>query len=150
MRRVLLRVLTLSLFVAVAWSSAHAQVTDTIVADIPFDFTVRDTTLPAGHYTLSRTDPSKPGIMVIRAADGHGKMLFVVESAQVNKEPKKTELIFDRVEDQYFLSEIFEEGNNLGVELAKSHAERRLEEEGAMIEVHSVMVPGQTVLNARH
>ena len=127
----------------------RAQVVDAIVADIPFGFTVRDTTLPAGEYTIKRSYSANPGIMQIRSADGKEVLLFVVGSAEAAKTPDQTKLIFDRVGDQYFLSEIFEEGSSLGVGLPKSRAERNLEKEGAITQLHSVAVSAQTGINAR-
>lgn len=140
MRNLLLLVATSSLL-AIAGTPARAQVADVIVADIPFGFTVRNTTLSAGRYTINRLG-SQPGVMVVRDADGHGMVVFLTGAVQARKEPNVNELIFDRAGDQYFLSEIFEEGNRDGVELQKSRAERRLEKEGVTIEVHSVSVPG--------
>ena len=69
--------------------------------------------------------------------------------AETLRQPDQTKLVFDRVGDQYFLSEIFEEGSNVGVELKKSPSERQLEKEGAMSEPNSVSVPGHSGVNAR-
>jgi len=124
-------------------TTARAQVTDTVVADVPFGFVIRDVTLPAGEYTIRRVNPSVPGVMVISSKEGDRNVLFVVNSAQMNKEPRETELIFDRVDDQYFLSEIFEGWDPLGVELPKTRSERKLEKSGATVELNSVVVPGR-------
>ena len=56
MKKFLMVVLTLSLFAIEGVIRARAQVVDTIVADVPFGFTVRDHTLPAGSYTIRRLD----------------------------------------------------------------------------------------------
>jgi hypothetical protein len=138
MKSLLLLVMALSLL-AIAGGTARAQVVDSIVADIPFGFTVRHTTLPAGHYTIKRLGLT-PDVMEIRGADYQRPVIFLVESAQVSNGPKRTELIFG---DQYFLSKVFEEGNSIGVEVPPSRSERRLRKEGAMIQVHSVTVTGQ-------
>jgi hypothetical protein len=88
--------------------------------------------------------------MEIRGKDGRKARVFLTESAQVTREPHKTELIFDRAGDQYFLSEIFEEGNRIGAEVPKSRAEKRLEKEGVTIQSHSVSVPAQDATDARN
>jgi hypothetical protein len=144
MKKVLMIVLTLSLFAIGRATHARAQVVDTIVADVPFGFIVRDNTLPAGSYTIRRLD-SQPGVMEIRDADGERVLVFLTGSAQAAKEPKQTELIFDRVGDQYFLSEIFEGGNSTGAEVRKSRAERSLEKEIAIVKVS---VPARDAMNA--
>jgi hypothetical protein len=126
----------------------QAQVVDTIVADIPFGFNVSDTTLPAGTYTIRRLDSSDPGIMEITSTDGAEKRIFLVGSAQSSKMPDQSKLIFDRVGDQYFLSEIFEVGSNYGVDLNKSRAERQLEKDGEIGQLDSVAVPAHTGITA--
>ena len=149
MKNLLMMVLTISFLAIAGGAPVRAQVVDTIVADVPFDFTVRDSTLPAGKYTIKRTYSANPSVMQIRSADGDEVLLFVAGSAEAAKQPDQTQLIFDRVGDRYFLSEIFEEGNSTGVELPKSRAERELEKEGAITQLHSVAVPAQTGINAR-
>ena len=138
-----------SSFFAVAGSTlALAQVVDKIVADIPFGFMVRDTTLPAGQYTIKRLDSVNPNAMEIRSADGVERLVFLVGSAEAVTPPDQTKLVFDRVGDQYFLSEIFEVGDRSGVELKKSRAERRLEKEDGIGQLHSVAVPAHAGINA--
>ena len=144
MKKLLMFVLTLSLFAIGKATHVRAQVDETIVADVPFGFVVRDHSLPAGSYTIKRLD-SQPGVMEIRDAEGQRVLLFLTGSAQTAKEPKQAELIFDRFGDQYFLAEIFEEGNRSGIELQKSRAERSLEKEIAMMKV---TVPARNAVNA--
>lgn len=124
-------------------ATARAQVVDTVEADIPFGFTVNDNTLPAGEYSIRRVSPENPGVMVISSKEGHQNAHFVVNSAQAKTEPHKTELIFDRVGDQYFLSEIFESWDVNGVQLPKPRGERKLEKNGATVQLNSVIVPGR-------
>ena len=144
MKKLLMVVLTLSLFAIEGAIRARAQVVDTIVADVPFGFTIRDHNLPAGSYMIRRLD-SQPGVMEILDADGERLLLFLTGSAQAAKEPKQAELIFDRFGDRYFLSEIFEEGNSAGAEVPKSRAERSLEKEIATVKVS---LPARNAINA--
>jgi len=148
MKKVLLIVVAAFSFAIAGGTLARAQVVDSIVADVPFGFTVRNTTLPAGEYVIRRLDSTDPGVMEITSADGAEKMVFLVGSAEADKQPDQTKLIFDRVGDRYFLSEMFEAGNNSGVELRKSRAERRLEKEGAMTQLRSVAIPAHSGVNA--
>lgn len=148
----LLLIVVASSFVAIAGSTlAQAQVVDTIVADVPFGFIVRDTTLPAGKYTIKRLDSINPSAMEIRSADGTGRLVFIAGSALAVKLPDQTELVFDRIGDQYFLSKIFEVADRSGVELQKSRAERQLEKlakEGELGQLDSVVIPAHTDINA--
>lgn len=148
MKNLWLIVVASSFFAITGGTRAQAQVVDTIVADIPFGFNVNDTTLPAGKYTIKRLDSLDPQLMEIRSADGAERRLFLVGSAQMFKLPDQSKLIFHRVGDQYFLSEIFEVGNNYGVELNKSRAERQLEKNGEIGQLDSVAVPARTGITA--
>src|SRR4030095_807332 len=132
MKNLLLLVLACSLVALSGGAPARAQVVDKVVTDIPFGCTVRNTTMPPGEYTIKRSYALSEGVMEISSVNGQERMFFLVETAYLGKRPDQTELIFDRVGDQYFLSEIFEAGNNTGVELPKSHGERKLEKEGAV------------------
>jgi hypothetical protein len=88
--------------------------------------------------------------MEIRGSDSHKTRIFLTGDAQIAKDPKHTELIFDRVGDQYFLSKIFEVGSTYGVQVQKSRSERKLETEGAVLERQSVAVPAQVSINAKN
>ncbi len=149
MKNLLLILVVASFFAIEGGTHARAQVVDSIVADIPFGFTVRNTTLPAGEYTIKRLDSVDPGMMVITSADHSEKLVFLVVSAEGRKVPDQTKLIFDHVGDQYFLSEIFEEGSSVSAELKRSHAEQQLEREGAVGELRSITVPGRLGVEAR-
>ena len=74
-----------------------------IRASIPFDFTVRGKTLPAGDYAITR----------------------------IGDEPRRNFLVFNRYGDSYFLEEVVTAGEGTGRELSPSHAERALRREMA-------------------
>jgi hypothetical protein len=77
------------------------------------------------HYCgrFAKSNPHNRGVLWNRKGlpEHYSRVLiFLTGTAQAAREPKQTELIFDRFGDQYFLSEIFEEGNHVGVELPES------------------------------
>jgi hypothetical protein len=143
MKTLLLACVT-TMVLAASAAPARAQVIDELDANIPFEFTVRNTTLPAGNYVIKRSGLPAGQVMEIRTADDRKAVFFMTISAQLPNEPRKSELLFDRVGDRYFLSKIFEVGSRLGVELPRSHQERRLEHEGAMVQVQTVDVTSET------
>ena len=147
MRKLSLIFVTLSLLVIAGGAVGYAQVTDLIEVNIPFSFTVGDTTLPAGKYILKSLDIPE-GAMTIRTADGHRGRVFLTGEAQIAAWPKQSELIFNRIGDRYFLSEIFEKGNNVGAEVQKSRAEKRLEKQGAVVEIRTLSLPTQEEVKA--
>ncbi len=99
----------------------QAQIIGNVAADVPFQFHVGNTTLPEG---------SDLTMMEISTADGKRSALFSVESAEAKTTPEKTELIFNKYGDQYFLSELFDEGNVDGSKLFESRDEKQASKEG--------------------
>lgn len=122
---------------------ANAQV-DTvpqIEANVPFAFVVGDTTLPAGKYQIRTIDDMASNVLEIRSANSRTSVIFDTENAEARGEriESKTELVFDKVEGQYFLSQIWVAGTSTGNELTKSRTEKRLTNGGSQSEKHSVV-----------
>ena len=118
-RQVFMILASLSLLVMSAYAQSGGA---TIVAKIPFDFIVRDKTLPAGEYTLTRVGQS---ITMIRSRDCRAAMVFqpnVVQSAKT-----RNELVFNKRGDKYFLSQFWTAGNSIGSELRKCRTEENLQ-----------------------
>jgi hypothetical protein len=132
--------LSLCLMMGLGAVAAHAQIeTDaTVEANIPQAFIVKDTTLPAGKYTIKVLDETDPSVLEIRSANGHIAVLFDTEGTQPRNMPGKTELVFDKIGDTYFLSRIFVKGDDSGNQLPKSRMAQRLEGKGLRAEQQSV------------
>src|ERR1700730_10481566 len=108
--------LFLALIFAAAFSPSRtqAQIIGNLEADIPFQFHVGSTSLPAGKYTIHQLENSDLTMMEISSADGKVSALFDVEATETKSAPEKSELIFHKYGDRYFLSEMFDEGNANG------------------------------------
>lgn len=133
--------LMLTLLIGSGSVTARAQglIDDTAVqADVPHAFIVRDKTLPAGKYTIKRLDDTQPNVLVIRSADGRSAVTFEVEAAQANQIPRKPELVFNKLGDQYFLSKILTPDSSFGYQVPKTKAEESLEGSGMKTEHHSI------------
>jgi hypothetical protein len=117
------------LFVLTAVSvNSQGRSESNIAGNIPFDFSVGDTKLPAGNYTLQRIAlTSSFDRIVIKSADGRGDSHTVMtmpnRTSEVQKESK---LIFNRYGDQYFLSQVWMAGSDTGRDLFQSRNERDL------------------------
>jgi hypothetical protein len=59
-------------------------------------------------------------VIEISTPDGRNSALFQVREAQASTSPPKTELIFNKYGNNYFLSKLFDEGNKLGSALEES------------------------------
>ena len=117
----------------------QALMDDTAVqVDVPHAFIVRDKTLPAGRYTVKRLSDTQPNVLVIRSDDGRDAVTFEAESAQANQIPRKAELVFDKLGDQYFLSQIWTPDSSFGYQLPRTKAQESLEGSGIKAEHHSI------------
>ncbi|HEY0722982.1 MAG TPA: hypothetical protein VGD41_03100 [Pyrinomonadaceae bacterium] len=133
----------LSLFILVGLGSAvtsQAQVESdaTITANIPYAFVVNNTTLPAGKYVVTVAETTDLRLLEIRSADNKLAVLFDTEPVNVNRTKRTSELVFDRIGDTYFLSQVFLSGDEGGNELAKSKKQQRLEDGGSVSQKQSI------------
>ena len=133
--------------------SANAQIRSdaTIRANIPYSFVVNNTTLPAGTYVIKLADPDAPDLTVLEICSANAKtsVLFETESLTVPGLAKRTELVFDKIGDTYFLSKVFLEGDGGGNQLLKSKMQRRLEENGSIAESHSIPASPQLAKSSK-
>lgn len=123
----------------VVTTSAQIDGDNTIEAAIPYAFVVGNQTLPAGKYTIKVADDNNLNLFVVRSTDGRTAEFFQTHDVQANQTPRQTELVFNKIGDTYFLSQIWLTGSKLGVDLEKSKAEQKLEAGGMTSERHSVM-----------
>ncbi len=132
----------LSLFIALVFaltfyaSNAHAQIVGALEVNIPFQFHAGNTKLPAGKYVIRMLDDSDLTVMEITSADGNTSALFEVQSAEANSTPAKSELIFNKYGNRYFLSKLFDEGNPSGSQVLKSRYEKRISQAASEPQAH--------------
>ena len=116
--------------------SADAQEPGTkIRVAIPFDFTVRGKTLPAGEYEVSRVMDEPIALLLRNVHDKHDEVVVETEPVIGRMSPKRDELIFNRYGDTFFLTEVFTAGEQTGEELYPTHKERELRREMALNQV---------------
>jgi hypothetical protein len=132
----------LSLLVALAVAltigarGAKAQIVDGLEANIPFQFHAGNTDLPAGEYRIHMLDDSSLTVMEITSADGATSALFQVEDTRTKATPAKSELIFNKYGDQYFLAKLFEEGSASGSQVLESRDERMISQQTTQAQEH--------------
>src|SRR6267378_4068060 len=129
-RQLLLSFIALFFALTIYPSKAHAQIIGEIEANIPFQFHAGNTKLPPGKYVIHALDNTDLGVMEITSADGSTSALFEVHGAEANSAPAKTELIFNKYGNRYFLAKLFDEGNPNGSEVPKSRYEKRISQAG--------------------
>jgi hypothetical protein len=103
---------------------ATAQViTDTVEFTTTFPFTVGNTTVPAGTYSIRQDDDSP---QVLELTGGRTSVLFETRSTQAPTAPSKTEVVFQRHGDAYLLKSVWLEGQMTGAEATAVEGERHM------------------------
>ena len=126
-KHILKGVSILTLLVAVAFVTAVAPAngqSQTLRANVPFEFNVGDKTLASGEYRVTRI--SHDAMTIAGPEDTAIRLSIPIES---NKVPDQGKLVFHRYGENYFLSEVWTAGDSTGRKLLKSKQERRIEEQ---------------------
>lgn len=105
--------------------SAQAQISTEYRARISFDFNVGKTAFKAGDYVIGLINPkSDQQTLAIRDAKGRSNKFFTILPKETNAGRRTAKLVFNRYENQYFLSEMITP--TLGADFLKSKQEERL------------------------
>ena len=87
-------------------------------ANVPFQFSTGDRTLPAGEYRITRHN----AFLTVGNRRDSSSALILTSSSDSSRD-SQIRLVFDRVDDLYFLREVVAPGDKL--ELAVSKAEKK-------------------------
>lgn len=118
------------LLATVASTQAQSLGGTRIRADIPFDFNISETKLPAGKYSLGRAvNQSDDLIVSINDIEGRSKAIRLTNAVFRSRPNGKALLVFHRYGDQYFLFQVWPAGATTGRELRKSKSEREAQEQ---------------------
>jgi hypothetical protein len=121
-------------------AKAHAQIIGELEVNIPFQFYAGDAKLPAGKYVVRMLDNTDLKVMEISSADDSASALFAVGDTQ-GPAPRKSELIFNKYGNRYFLTKVFDEGNSEGSVVSESQYEKRVSEAAAEAQEHVAASP---------
>ena len=111
--------------------SAKAQTNGrmALIANIPFQFSIGNKSLPAGEYTVqSISDDSSYVVLRIQSRDGKTSAMLLTSTVK-GKAPARSRLVFHRYGNQYFFTQAWVGGDSTGLEAQKSRAERAAERE---------------------
>jgi hypothetical protein len=114
---------TTMLGVALTIVPAHAQSGRRVLANIPFDFSVGNTTLKAGSYTVEQLES---GIIAFSSEDEKEHQFALTFPGDSDKQSQEPHLVFIRYGSQAFLNRVFLSGYGDCHELPKSSREREL------------------------
>ncbi|HZQ68510.1 MAG TPA: hypothetical protein VFA68_08315 [Terriglobales bacterium] len=123
MKKELLRsILVLSLLLVAG--SAFAQ-TISISSNVPFAFNVAGKSLPAGEYSI-KSMTSDGRTLALKGSEPAARMIVNSNGAQKIAPADATKLVFHVYGSEYFLSQIWVAGNDLGYQVPVSKREREL------------------------
>lgn len=105
-------------------TAASSQVSGAkhMTANIPFDFTLGDTTYKSGTYEVS---VGWEGVIWFYDSDGHVKTINS-QSVSTGKNADHSKLVFRHGGDRYFLAQIWMLGNTSGREIPPRRLEREI------------------------
>jgi hypothetical protein len=105
-------------------AAVYANPVDALKANIPFDFSVGNKTLPAGVYTV--TPMTTSNLLRIRRVDGPEAVMIQTNGVIASRAQDQTKLVFRRYGNQYFFAQVWTAGDSSGREISKSRAEREV------------------------
>jgi hypothetical protein len=121
-------VLLAAVALATAAVSANAQAhANTVVANVPFEFSVGYKAMPAGEYSVQTIVSAGNGLL-IQSTDGKISALRLTNATDRINDKSQPRLVFHRYGERYFLAEIWN-GANTGRQLAQSQEESAVESE---------------------
>ncbi|MBS1797649.1 MAG: hypothetical protein JSS81_27755 [Acidobacteria bacterium] len=131
--------MAISLLTIGGLTAANAQIESDSVfrINVPFAFEVKNKTLPAGEYQIKATDDlgDAPTLLEIQSLKGpHEGVVFDTVPISLNDAPKKSNIVFDKVGSDYYLSEIWEAGNSNGNQVEEPVNMKKLEKDGMKAE----------------
>ncbi|HLY16933.1 MAG TPA: hypothetical protein VKR61_06895 [Bryobacteraceae bacterium] len=114
------------------------------IADIPFEFTVQNTTLPAGEYTMSATSTGHD-LMLIQNVKAHQAIIVLAPGnrSEYKGTNDKNVVLFHRIENRYFLAEV--QTDAVRGHVGPSKLERELASEGSSQPLAAVIIPALSI-----
>jgi len=111
------------LAVALMISVPMTQAQNSVRANVPFAFSLNQSSMPAGGYEISSVNEK---VISVRSLEtGQARMLIASVHVQASQD-QHAKLVFHKYGDQYFLSQIWDGSGADGIELPASKLEKEL------------------------
>ena len=120
---ILQKTVMLAMFLMLAVGLGHAQ--SGIRVNVPFNFEIGGQTFPAGEYSLKPL-PRFPHAVALQNQSGRTLSYIGTNSLQSRDVASSTKLVFNRYAGQYFLTQMWVAGSEVGWETMKSPVEIQL------------------------
>ena len=120
-KQVLFSLLTTVLLMAAGSAYAQLGSRQEVRANVPFDYKVGNAAMKAGNCSIRAVTPDA---LAIRCDGSEAKLAL---TGSVSGRPaSETKLVFHKYGDEYFLAQIWIEGDNTGRQFPRTHAEKEL------------------------
>ena len=120
-KQVLFSVLTMVLLLASGAANAQLGSTKQLRFNVPFDYNVGKATMKAGDCFIQHAGTQNA--LMIR---GNGSSALTLSGSVSGKAASGTKLVFNKYGDQYFLAEVWVEGEEIGEQLPRTRIEKEL------------------------
>jgi hypothetical protein len=114
-----------------------AQERPIVTATVPFAFTLENTDLPAGTYTVSILSPYN--MIKVQSADGRKVAWIGVIPSLKSEESKQVKLVFHRFGNEYFLAQVWEQGSKVHRDLRSGNRARELARNGDRMQFITIL-----------
>lgn len=122
----------LSVFLAIAALTVlsvplFAQHSELMKINVPFNFVAENQRMQAGQYTIQ---PLLNGRLLIRSANGKVAMTILSLPDPLQSTATDSQVVFHRYGGEYFLAELWMQGQNTGREVLRGRKESELARKG--------------------
>ena len=125
MKRVFNITFAIIILISAFTAGAQAQITQRVIANIPFAFTANNKTLPAGKYTIAVLNPSSDRkALQIRSMNGRFSAI-VLTNGVIGNVSDNSKLVFERYDDRYFFSQAQMAGDATALAALRSNKEHK-------------------------
>jgi len=130
-------IITTVLLLASFCVAVQAQERALLTAAVPFAFTVENTNLPAGTYTIYILPPFN--MIKVLSADGRKAAMIPAIPSLKSEGSKQTKLVFHRFGSEYFLAQVWEQGSEVHRNLRSGDRARQLARNGDRIQSVTIL-----------
>jgi hypothetical protein len=126
----------LALVASLAATSAFGQQLfgqQILKADIPFEFRVGSTVMPAGQYEVNLSFGNIPGMLSLRCYECRATALAKTINADAGQARTEATLVFTSYGDTYFLSAVWSPDRREGNALPKDKSEREIARSASLV-----------------
>jgi hypothetical protein len=120
-KQVLFSVLTMVLLMASGAANAQLGSTEELRFNVPFDYNVGKATMKAGNCFVQHAGTQNA--LLIR---GNGSSALTLSGSVSGKAVSQTKLVFNKYGDQYFLAQVWVQGDDIGEQLPRTRMENEL------------------------